>query len=44
LNWLLAAIVVASGSYSSLDRCVFHGDRLAPQVIHKPCAFDVSTL
>ena len=34
----------ASGSYSSLDRCVPQGDRLAPQVIHRPCTLDVSTL
>ncbi|MNQ88492.1 hypothetical protein D3C85_1037550 [compost metagenome] len=38
------AAVVASGSYSSLDRWVFHGDRLAPQVIHRPWALDMSTL
>src|SRR5690349_19928843 len=36
--------VRASGSYSSLDRWVFHGDRLAPQVIHRPFALEVSTL
>ena len=34
----------ASGSYSSLDKWVPQGDRLAPQVIHKPCALDRSTL
>ena len=34
----------ASGSYSSDDRCVFHGDRLAPQVIHRPFTLEVSTL
>ena len=34
----------ASGSYSSLDRWVFHGDRLAPQVIHRPLTDEVSTL
>lgn len=44
LNCASVAAFVASGSYSSLDRCVPHGDRLAPQVIHSPCAFDVSTL
>jgi len=38
------AAVNASGSYSSLDRWVFQGDRLAPQVIHSPCALDMSTL
>ncbi len=35
--------MVASGSYSSLARWVFHGDRLAPQVIHRPWAGAVST-
>jgi hypothetical protein len=44
LNCVLPAIVVASGSYSSLDRCVPQGDRLAPQVIHSPCTPLVSTL
>ena len=34
----------ASGSYSSLDRWVPQGDRLAPQVIHRPLAGAVSTL
>ncbi len=34
----------ASGSYSSLDRCVPQGERLAPQVIHRPCTLEVSTL
>src|SRR5436190_14015501 len=37
-------MVKASGSYSSLDRCVPQGDRLAPQVIHRPMAGAVSTL
>src|SRR5262245_47185960 len=41
---LPATVVNASGSYSSLERCVFHGDRLAPHVIHRPLALDVSTL
>ena len=34
----------ASGSYSSLDRWVPQGDRLAPQVIHRPLTPLVSTL
>ena len=34
----------ALGSYSSLDRWVPQGDRLAPQVIHRPCTPEVSTL
>src|SRR5712664_2523990 len=41
---VFVAIAVASGSYSSLDRCVFHGERLAPQVIHRPLTPLVSTL
>src|SRR6218665_1664462 len=41
---VLLAMLKASGSYSSLDRCVPQGDRLAPQVIHRPCALEVSTL
>src|SRR3569833_2459510 len=36
-------MAVASGSYSSLERCVFHGERLAPQVIHSPLTPLVST-
>lgn len=36
--------VKASGSYSSLDRWVPHGERLAPQVIQRPCTPEVSTL
>src|SRR5437868_6751429 len=43
-NWALVLAVKASGSYSSLDRWVFQGDRLAPQVIHSPLTADVSTL
>jgi len=43
-NWVLVPMTVASGSYSSLDRWVFHGERLAPQVIHRPLAGLVSTL
>ena len=44
LNWASVAAVNAFGSYSSLDRWVPHGDRLAPQVIHRPLAGEVSTL
>ena len=41
---VLLAMLKASGSYSSLDRCVPQGERLAPQVIHRPLTDDVSTL
>src|SRR5215831_5453661 len=37
-------MVTASGSYSSLARCVFQGERLAPHVIHSPFTPLVSTL
>ena len=38
------AAVNALGSYSSLDKWVPQGERLAPQVIHKPCTLEVSML
>src|SRR3569832_275050 len=36
-------MAVASDSYSSQERYVFHGERLAPQVIHSPLTPLVST-
>ncbi|MPN00612.1 hypothetical protein SDC9_147808 [bioreactor metagenome] len=41
---MFLSMLKASGSYSSLDRWVPQGDRLAPQVIHRPCTLEVSTL
>src|SRR5512133_847090 len=41
---VLPAMLTASGSYSSLDRWVFQGDRLEAQVIHRPLTGLVSTL
>ena len=44
LKTLLSATENASGSYSSLDKWVPQGDRLEPQVIHRPLTPEVSTL
>src|SRR4051794_10934131 len=43
MNSSFLASFVVSGSYSSLERWVFQGEMLAPQVIHTPLTGEVST-